>query len=86
MKVIFALIIVNIVVASANVLSNVGGVDMPTVYNSIEDFKTKNPDSELIPMKTHFSSLDDSRSYSLGKRQTGLTLNALLIRNNDNIW
>ena len=83
-KVIFALIIVNIVVvASAYVVtkSNVGGVEMATIYNSIEEFKIKNPDIKLLPMRVHTSTLDDSRTYSLGKRQTGL--NEILIKKND---
>lgn len=76
-KVIFALIIVNIVVTSAYVVtkSKIDGVEIATIYNSIEEFKIKNPDKKLLPMKVHTNSLDDSRTYSLGKRQTGLNEN-----------
>lgn len=52
--------------------SNVGGNEKSTIYNSIEEFITENPDVKLIPMEMHSNALNISRSYVLGARQTGI--------------
>lgn len=41
------------------------------VYNSIDEFKAKNPGVKLIKMDVFDHELDGSRTYSLGARQTG---------------
>lgn len=50
------------------------GEVITTVYNSVEEFRAKNPGAKLIAMDVDVHELDASRSYSLGKRQTGLNL------------
>ena len=42
-----------------------------TVYNSLEQFKTDNPDANIIELDAYDHQVDDSRSYSVGARQTG---------------
>lgn len=46
-----------------------------TVYNSIEEYKTLNPNGRLIEMQAYDHEIDASRSYSVGARQTGKQLN-----------
>lgn len=47
------------------------------VYRSIDEFKALYPDAELIEMDMMEHELDDSRSYSIGRRQTGKESNQL---------
>lgn len=43
------------------------------VYNNIDDFRQRNPEATLIKLDFEDHELDASRSYSLGRRQTGKT-------------
>lgn len=72
-KVLFTFVLVNIAIASAYIItkSNIGNMEISTIYNSIEDFQMKNPDIKIIEMETHDNPLNASRSYTLGSRQTG---------------
>lgn len=42
-----------------------------TVHNSLEQFKADNPDANIIELDAYDHQVDDSRSYSVGARQTG---------------
>ena len=67
-------ILLNIIfIVSAHVITsiNIDGDEKSVIYDSIDEFKWKNPDVELIPMDIVGNSLDVSRSYTLGARQTG---------------
>lgn len=44
---------------------------IPTLYNSISEFKSDNPNATVIEMLSYDHELDGSRSYSIGHRQTG---------------
>jgi hypothetical protein len=50
-------------------LSN--GKIIQTTFQSIEDFKAQHPNVELTEMRLDINENKDSRSYSLGARQTG---------------
>jgi len=63
MKIIFAVLLLTLIsFAACNVIK---------VFNSIEDFKAKNPEVKLIELEAVDHDLTDSRSYTLGARQTG---------------
>lgn len=42
-----------------------------TTYRSIAEFRAMNPNVQLIQMDTYVDAVKDSRSYTLGARQTG---------------
>lgn len=66
MKIILALIALLLVsFSSGNVIKK--------SFESIDEFVKLNPNAKLIEMDAYDHELDGSRSYSLGKRQTGLT-------------
>lgn len=76
MKIILAILIcaTGMTMSSAYVVSSlvsVGGNEIPTIYNDINDYIDSNPDVKLIPMNIVSNGYNASRSYSLGTRQTG---------------
>lgn len=44
------------------------------VYNSIEDYRVEHPDANLIPLIAEDLEIDGSRNYSIGRRQTGKSM------------
>jgi hypothetical protein len=52
---------------------------MPTLYNSIVEFKRMNPETKLIKMKVVDFGPSASRTYYIGQRQTGRMTHALIM-------
>lgn len=65
MKIVLTLFLVCIVKFST------GKLIIPTLIDSIDDFKASHPGATLVELDIYDHILDGSRSYSLGSRQTG---------------